>query len=230
MIRRQVKNPARAIYRTLVNTLALALLAACGVSGESTDRQRLAGTVDNWPGGSGIVEARSYDDMGQPLVFASGTITPQGTFSLTLPDKPSGLVPFDGASCDDMSISTTDAQGNVFFSLEVLRDEQKIGTVVQADALHSYDGSSPSILVFRMYVDRDVRVTGTCDEGGILGGTFTYNLDLKAGWNAVMLRVIDVSREHPKYTAETGAIPASVKWLYVAAPTGPDPEPNPDTD
>jgi hypothetical protein len=207
--------------------LSLALLAACGGGGPSTGPGVLSGTLDGWPGGSATLQASAFELEGAPVILATATVAPSGAFRLHLPERPS-VMTFPLAPYPCPTVSNPDARSFGFAVLEVVQGARRVGRAILADARPTQDGHSPSTLVAFVYVTQAVRVSGTCDQDGFFQGAVAYDATLEAGWNTVLLELLDRGDPRAGLSFRTAPIPTHLRWFYLADPVGPAPPPEPE--
>ncbi|BDP42594.1 hypothetical protein DAETH_25630 [Deinococcus aetherius] len=177
--------------------LGLLSLTACGAPGtgpagtdSSTDVSlpRLQGHVENWPGGAATLQLRDGT-----AVLAQGSIDVGGGLALTLPaastmDASLRVVgtPSAVAGCAS-SVRVTDpaARWRTFEGFAVYQNGTIVGGIGRAYGLTNLTEAEPGDYQVRWtYADRPLDVTGvlTCTSF-----KETYDLHLRAGWNASVL-------------------------------------------
>jgi hypothetical protein len=235
--RSNLRTPSLAVL-----VAAVLLLAACGR--QTTDPEQppnlgaraLSGTIQDWPGGAAEITAQVYRPDFRVEVIASGEVNDQGGFSLTLPDSlreallfslPPELLQY----CENLNVSEPQARGNIIAWLEAYRGADMLGAVVQISALDWADewtGAPPTgtSAVGRVYVDRDVSVTGSCEDQ-FLGLSASFEVDLEAGWNIVVVRVTESTEARLGVEVKTEPVPDAVGWHLWVPPAPPPPPPPP---
>lgn len=189
-------------------------LGACNPSGSRPPAMDnpLEGTqIENWLGGSAMVEAQFYGDGGAVAV-ASGAVSAGGDLEFTL--KPVGAAQLtDFTACPGVAVSDAAVRLNSFSALNVLGgDGVRTGRVARVSRLSVVSEGLQQVgdyYVQYTYADRAAWIEGNCAVGGA-PGTFSYALELRPGWNPVIFRltgdgVLQLSTE---------AIPADAAWFF----------------
>ncbi len=196
-----------------------AVLSACGspsVSGEAA--RTIAGQVADYNGPAGTLEAISI--LGD-TVLGVGTVDTDGTFTLELDETPSDLVGSAVApaasACPDVDVSDTQVRGTGVAEINVIAAGEVVGQLFQS-SIFAEDAGDSSLVVTRLYVDRDVVVRGSCTLRS--GGTefrATYDAEYRQGWNVALAettRDADAGTYAARYT---GGSSADVAWYYIAS-------------
>lgn len=193
---------------------AALLLSACNLSGPrppaeygGSERAR----VENWRGGSGTVEALLRSEGGAARV-ASGTVSATGELEFVLGSADAAhLTPF--TACPDITVSDPALKLGSFSALEVLdeRGVQQGWVALVSDAAVLERGlkRAGDFYVQYTYADRAARVEGGCAIGGA-PGSFTYALELSAGWNPVVFKLAGPGALH----LSTGTVPEGATWFF----------------
>lgn len=230
----------RRTARNLVVSLMLVLLlAACGdgTTPPTTDPptpnptptpttstpKEISSTIAEWTGGEAVVKAEAFEDGGH-ILLAEGTISADGSFSLTLPvaeDIPDdAFVPFNEA---DICETEQGAVSTVEFTPSGPFDSAFIYSFAVYDSAGSdylgdiyLENDSGETSYRYNYVASDVTVTGECvktssGSGGSASYTNRYNLDFKAGWNT------STTTYGEGLAYSTASIPAGISWYYTEA-------------
>lgn len=223
----------RAALNLVVLLMLVLLLSACGRNttppAPTTPTPReISGTAEGWPGGEAVVRAETTEFS----IIAEGTISADGSFSLTLP--------VEGA---ELANALTTADGDSFCSspdsvstIEIAPGPFK--TVFIANYFYVYDSTGSELLGYlstestpqdsfnNAYASSNVTVKGDCvTTYGNESSTLRFDLDYKAGWNAIFSTesgaVLSVSTR--QFPAGTG------RWTYVSEEVPPGEE-GPPTD
>lgn len=198
--------------------LALSLsLVACGTPSPTIPQpdpagltDQVSGTIQGWKDGTATVEAQARPDPSTQASFvtlSSGTVNPDGTFTLTLPGA-AAVEPYLNTTqqtprtgCTGVftqSVKTARSFGIGSFALR-RADRSYIGFLTQDSPTNSTPLEAGNYFIARYYADQAFTVTGTLD---CPGSKITLNLNLKKGWNAAVNTVDAVSAEG-KVTANT---------------------------
>lgn len=155
------------------------------------DSPTLAGTIANLDEGNFAytrLEAKMGRLTSEPEeVFAQGGVSDDGSFSLQLPgeaevashlfDAPTTLF---GPGLEECDLSLLPAAYKTLGTPDVAlySDGEFVDRLLQT--------SDPTgNFVYYVYVDRDVTITGPCPRGMSAG--FSFDLDLRKGWNTVVV-------------------------------------------
>ena len=196
-------------------SLAALLLTACGSPAiPAEDPRTFSGTVQSYTGGAAELAAVVLLEDSE-TTLGSGSIDANGSFSYELPETVSaeGLQPLSSAFCEGVSFSN-EAQVAPVFSLEVRSGGTLAGFLGQATSegvVSGFNLTDGAIIVRRIYSDREVTVTGTCDFS-----PDTYDLRLRQGWNIVLEQFNEVEPGAFGIDSTVGAVPAAASWFFVA--------------
>lgn len=202
---------------------ALALLAsgltACGLTepaGPEADH-RFGTEVEGQVAGYGA-GAATLEDTTENGALTTGTVAADGTFTIDFASEPAqGLQPIRSLiddSTDTCSSETVDdmdaevAQVAAFTAYDEVDDV--VGLLAWGDqaVLSGSDGTLNAML----YADRDVVLTASCSGfGGDAGANVTFDLRLRAGWNALHVTV------NGSDTAYAMGFETGVAWSFTAA-------------
>ena len=215
--------------KTIVNILCAGLcvgLAASGCGdgdGALGESATVTGNIDSWSEGAGYsVSARAFDSQLQLTEVASGTIEPNGAFSLVLP-KSEAITPY---------LSPYSPQGSAVCSSQptVAPLELRALSLV----LFAKKAGSPDIALLStsgkpstpmagdtganfLYADRDAKISGQakCDSAST-SMISDYALELHKGWNIALTKYSEysISPSGGRIVSEThnGSLPAEVRW------------------
>jgi hypothetical protein len=213
-----------------ISLMLMLSLAACksGTTPPSTDPsiptspspKEIGGTIGGWIGEEGIVRWKTYNpDNGEDIVLAEAPISAEGNFSLTLPvgkvlDRE--LFPFEpGTFCGPDALNTIEATP----SLIKLTITEGFSVYASADSDEDlgrlrFESPDPSKSLSYLYATSDATITGECVEvsagsGGGGSSTLRFDLDLKAGWNEVVLTSAETAS-----TVATESFPDTARWTY----------------
>jgi hypothetical protein len=171
----------------------------------------ITGKVQDYSAGAASLEAITNDsDSVPPVKVATGNIAADGSFSITLPEtlEDKDLTPETSSQCPEVTQPPTSFKLARLVSLSVVKDNLRIGEVWYASSLDLLGGSQ----VAYVYVDRDVKVTGTCQEAdNILKRSFNENF--KKGWNLELQTFGETSISYT--TPESVDLP----WLFSPSST-----------
>ncbi len=206
----KVRRSLKPIAWFSVLAVAALLFAGCSTNGGDADLRKLAGTLEDWPGGTGTAHVEIF---GQPLLEAP--ISNEGRFDLTLPETISEdrLLAFGNLKSycgNQLSGSTEDFKINGMGPIGVTREETPESQVAYQSSAKLPNGPAPvgTVIVVRLYVTKDVQLSGSCtDFVGVL------DLTLKIGWNIVIARVVEVTQGVPRLELSSGVIPRDIKWF-----------------
>ncbi len=181
------------------------------------------GTIGGWAAtGTATIETQyrpsGSTDPGTFVTLSTGTVDAAGNFSITLPTAQQ-VAPYlqqfqqgPRQGCTGQFLQSAPSAAHFRVSSYTLRkpDNTILGYLIQENP-GGYEPSKPgSYLIYRYYVTQSGTVRGT-----LACPTFkaTLNLNLKAGWNAVVFTPTEVTPEGNvfAYTLETRAqLPAFV--------------------
>ena len=192
-------------------------LSACGMSTSGEAAQIISGQVPSYGGPAATLEA--VDDIGG-ADFGEGSIEADGSFSLSLEARvsQSALRPIDSLkACDNIRISDSDARTAGLGQIRVTRvngiNNSTVGALVLTRSERSA-GNTTTTAVGRVYVDRNVSVSGQCRPENS-DTRLEFSLDLRAGWNIVTFETR--SSGFPltsSVTYRTGLAPEA-EWTYI---------------
>lgn len=193
--------------------------------------KELSGTAEGWTGQDAVMRAETYGENGEDyIVVATSPVAEDGSFNLSLPGEEgisAALVPVTG-DCEP-------GEG----TLEVTPDQFDLATIslwaYPADApetsgedflgLFSYSSEDGAVQVEQFYASSDASIQGNCtrtgtyedpETGELVDYTdfITYDLDLVAGWNDVVLTFEDTSDTTLNLNVSTGDVPEGLTWQY----------------
>lgn len=158
----------------------------------------ISGTVQEYTGGEAGLEAQSLEKV------SNGSINADGSFSVTLPETLGDLelTPASNAPCEGVTMTPASYKVARFYSLTVIKDGAVVGALAQAKVNPANGESS---LVFRVYVDQDVRIIGTCPSNEV-----SYDISFQKGWNVMLLN------EGNGSTSYTSPENVDLPWLFSA--------------
>jgi Bacterial Ig-like domain len=172
--------PASVAEPTIVTLTALLgnLTAAATLTINPAPGFIVTGKVQAYSAGAASLTAITNDSATlPPITVATGQIEANGSFSLTLPETlEEGLLTSSQTRCEGVTATPSSFNVAQVNSLDVVKDGRRIGELRHASSLDLF-GSSIAAYI---YVDRDVKIIGTCQADGF---SYNYNLDLKKGWN-----------------------------------------------
>jgi hypothetical protein len=187
-------------------------LTACQSSTNQNLGSIISGKVEGWSLGAQKV-ATQFSNTASNKLIGNGTIEANGQFRLDLPD----LIPeadlniFTG--CTDMVI-TPDFKIGVIPGVGVYSETGKIlGLIVYANTNFSTTGSTPiagQASTGWFYTNKNSSARGTCL--GSVGSTFTYDVDLKPGWNPLIGEYTTATN----LTVRTGQTSSAFTWRFTA--------------
>jgi hypothetical protein len=185
------------------------------LAGTALAQTTLSGAVDGWSGGAATLRAHSIDDQGRPVLIAEGTLSPEGTFALELPDPPAALLvlPPEALYCQSEAFTAAAHRVAGFGDLEVWQDGARVGTLMRTEAR-----PDPALAQRRglfLYVEADLAVSEVCLPVGLMA----LELTLTAGWNRALVSPFG-PLELGGLRIESGDFPASLPWFYVAHAEG----------
>ena len=192
--------------------LFLGLFACQSTEKDTSDPSKASGKISGYTEGMQDLIALILSDNCD-LLCKVGKIDAEGNFQFTLPnpDPDENMVEFflqrlDGdIACLQISNEEVEIFPLLFLSVG------KVGDLIQASSQEVADRSlfelprKGDVFVLRYYVSADVTVTGTCQEQ-------VYNLDLRKGWNNVVVTFTDGQRG-----AELSSKGTSMKWYFKRA-------------
>jgi hypothetical protein len=166
--------------------LASAMAACSGSSLSLGETPTVSGKLEGYSGGAKVLKVLRGPG-GQEVAGATGSLNADGTFTVTLPGSASlTLTPFAVGSNCAATVNPADAK-SASVSVGVYDSAASttpIGTLFQGDSRTPTPTNGTISGVIRIYVDKNVTVKGTCTSPNT-----SYDLDLKAGWNAVLVKV-----------------------------------------
>jgi len=206
--------------KVLILGLGLALglfLAGCGSllsvigggGGESFvhgNNPTISGKLINWPGGTGTI----YNVHSEPQEIGqtnpmTGHVQEDGSFTITLTYPPSwnGLDTLDDCG-GAVQISDPNVQVTEFMAQVKDANGRIVGGAEERNTA-STDPAVGNKWIMYIFAEGDVSIHGTCTQGA----KTEVNVDLKAGWNAVVYEITDV-------TTSDGLKTASALKIYIA--------------
>ncbi len=196
---------------SLVVSLILALsLAACGrnttLPTPTTPVPReISGIAEGWTGGEAVVRAVDVSDPG--VSFAEGTISADGSFSLTLPVEGEALAAAlstidEAFFCPDTVEITPGPFEAVFVSNDFIVYDSASGELLG----FIYAERTPENAFNNVYASSDATVKGGC---GTTDNETRFDLDFKAGWNAIFS-----TEDGSVLSVSTRPFPTNVTWTY----------------
>lgn len=192
--------------------LSLVILSACGETRVEGEAGVIAGQVAGYKGPVGTLEVSLSSALSSA---GTGSISADGRFraELTASLDASALEPitfFEG--CDAVALSDREAQFTRVAEINVLGESGSEGFLTLAGEAPSENATASFTAVGRLYVNRDVAVTGTCEEAGA-PASLTVDLDLKRGWNVFTLRFEENANPFGSSTYTSGEA-SGVAWYY----------------
>ncbi|MDR3329415.1 MAG: hypothetical protein LBS63_04835 [Prevotellaceae bacterium] len=199
--------------------MLFAMLLAVGLGSCSKDKDEGNGGANTSPLNNGVLSGKIEGFTGQQydefrLYYSSISspswmdiqipISSDGTFSFTLPTPAAGdLQKFDYDVEKDNSVSfdgtySSDAKYYSFRQLYCYKEDVYTKGAVLC-------GVKPYTKLSFVYVDKDVSIKGTQQDGSI---TTTIDLNFKAGWN---IEVGVLKSDEHSYT--TGSLPDGLSWI-----------------
>jgi len=193
------------MFRVLPAALAItAALSGCGGAVSSPSPPAAVrpaggpveqGRIGGWHGGEAVLYATVGFFSPSPEIVAVGTVSADGSFSVTYPaGLPPDVLSKPGDQCS--TIQATDPTASTAFTANDLIFQH--GTLVGA----THSGTSPGAAAFTsiadgdtrtgyVFADRDTTTSGYCERQVSFGGHavgFRQNLDLRLhrGWNVVV--------------------------------------------
>ncbi len=201
--------------------ILLTFLVACGTNtGTSNgDARKVSGKINNYK--SGEQDLFLVLDLFSEDTLLVGSIKPDGDFSFEYPSTISSshlqniteiLNDFQPTTCLDID----NKEVNYIVTGLILIGDGAAGILMQASSQEMAEAviGSPiknlggEFIAFRFYVDGDVKIKGSCifEEGD----TIRYDLNLKDGWNVVVLTLTDNDGNSKVETKNT-----SGRWFLV---------------
>ena len=218
----------RTALRLVVPLISVLSLAACksGTTPPTTGPptptpptpHEISGTVEGWPGGEAVVRAEGFNpDDSSRVDVAEGTVSDDGSFSLTLPVEEAEFaeVLFTADQelfCPAPGVSTVEitpgpiklaAVPNYFGVYASTDSDKRFGNIA---ANFTQDNGYTNF-----FASADATIKGECvtTYGGEETSTLELDLDFKAGWNAVF----STSGESG-LSSKTGPFPEVTRWTY----------------
>jgi hypothetical protein len=154
--------------------------------------------------GDGVTDWYDYDE--EEVIIASAPFK-NGGFTITLPKKVDErlLEPMEFDDMEGINVSDKNAKGMEEITLEAYKDNENVGVFECG-----YEDLTQYVQVVYMFVDRDVKLTGSYTETDGWIFTITYDLDLKKGWNTVY----GIEIEEGGGTATTKKPDVNLTWNY----------------
>jgi hypothetical protein len=180
--------------------IALSLCAvATGCGGASTslgDSPTITGKLEAYSGGAKVLKVVSGSG-GAPIGTFGGTLNADGTFSVTLPGGASLTtnVISVGSECTSVVITPPDAKSasigvNIFDSATATTAS---GSIYQGDERQAETPLNGTVSgLVRLFTDKDTTIKGNCTLNNV---TTKYDLNLKTGWNNVLLKATFINGE-----------------------------------
>jgi len=155
----------------------------------------LSGKIESFTGQ--FDELRLYNDASakRPWMDTEIPVSSDGTFSFTLPTPAAGDLQTFNYNVETYS---SDAKYYSFLQLNCYKE----GVYTRGAVLC---GVKPYTKLSFVYVDKDVSIKGTQQDGSI---TTTIDLNFKAGWN---IEVGVLKSDEHSYT--TGSLPDGLSWI-----------------
>jgi hypothetical protein len=198
----------RPFTRLLAAAIALAVIAACseesGSGSEPVADFPAAGatiTIYGWPlGTTGAVRLhRNRALLAEFPIDAGGRFT----YALGVPDGLITLTPWDGIT---ISPAGAGYQSIIVAMTLLAGDASPTGELHVANRLIHPQPVAGDTMSELFYVDRDVTISGSADG-------CTYDEDLRAGWNYVVVHVLATEPYACTITASPG-LPVGLGWYY----------------
>jgi hypothetical protein len=206
------------LTRVVLLPMLILVVTACGVisgslSGEAA--RNISGKATNYNGTRTFVEAKAGNSK-----IGSGVIDNDGTFNLQLEESISDtlLESFFGSIpklCPDVKVSAPETKSLTLGAISVAGSTS---TLTQINWDSSDEKSRPETIIqgARIYADRDLSVTGTCNANLGTGGApypTEFSLNLKKGWNIATITAQGTATAIIKasFRSET---PTEVNWYY----------------
>ncbi len=181
---------------------------------------QLCGVIQDYPLGEGkIVKLCYIPDTGlsrySNVSFGWSPIGSNGNFNIVSPETPSGdkLVTLNAIFGDGITMNSPSAEGATAI-LRIFNSENpasEIGATTYENNIYGTGVAGPGSCGSRhIYIDRDVRITGTGTKFYyLLKTTMICDLDFKAGWNDYYLLVDSIAHYKALMTE-----PADMKWIF----------------
>ena len=176
---------------------------------------RVSGTFETWDAANGS-HLHFVMEGTQGAVAFSAAVDAEGTFAV----EPSAL-PEEALSeqflCEPDTFTGQRVFGGYTSATAEPTDDGRIGDFLFSTNPALLDPEDPSQLAVGdaiaiwLYSDKAASLTGSCTEPGAEG---SYDLELKAGWNATTLEVTAISETGITFRQTTG-LPATGEWLFV---------------
>jgi hypothetical protein len=207
--------------------ILITLLIACPqptlMNPPSSNPASVNGVIDGWTYGARTLNAIGrISNSTNTTPLTETQIDATGAFNLTLPNPPSqvGPISFFDPTCTSIVQTPANVSG-LFNSLNIYRGTSVAGVVVQGDTKPSTTGqpASGSKYLYRLFVDRDVTVNGSCT--GANRPDESWNISLTRGWNTIMIEFTTTITQVSGIRVSSDPIPGSFKWFY----SGTDPNP-----
>ena len=215
----------RQLYLSIVTVLVI--LCGCSQNPIETpdssalgDSPTITGDISNLGdanlGGTSLkVKAELLGSDPGPKVIAEGDVAANGDFSIELP----GIATLEGdlrerdpaAQCDSDTLTVTpEMYKGLDLRFRLYSNNQYVEDLIHANG-PLVGGQSE---VYYTFSDRDIKIQGPCDTGL---GIYNFDVDMKKGWNTVILGRFP---DGEKYGLRT-AVPDSIyKWLLALCTVG----------
>jgi hypothetical protein len=187
-------------------------LTACQSSIDQNSGTVISGKVEGWNLSAQKV-ATQFSNTASSKLIGNGTIEANGQFRLDLPDliPEADLNTFTG--CKDM-VLTPDFKIGVMPGVGVLSETGKVlGLIILSNTDFNLKGSIPvagQASTGWFYTNKNSSARGTCP--GSVGSTFTYDVDLKPGWNPLLVEYTSASDS----TIRNAKTSSTLTWRFTA--------------
>lgn len=216
---RALRSPKHGVMFALV----AGLLAACNTETvtpgtSSVVDLQIRGTAQGWTGGTAALRATGTNREDDYLV-GYGTLAPDGSFTLKLPELPNVPDSFGPLTCEvgetgELEVTPSTLKVSLVRSFGVTEkrslDDLELGEVSYMEGNPA--GNEDFTLGTYAYASTTGTVKGTCvfvDKTS----THTFDLTLAAGWNHVAVSFTNPTTDFVA-TYRTAAPPADLSWTY----------------
>ena len=184
----------------VVSVLALSVgLFSCSTGDVSLDGN-LSGTISNYH--SGLFDAINGYDGSTTTVIGTATPGSDGKFSMKLSLPTLSTM---GTAPTGVTVSDVNVQGGTMIHMQISLSGTYKGELIKCNDTFtgSSDVSGQKVVTF-MYLDRACTIKGTYSESGM---TLHYDLNMKKGWNELMVTYISSTEQNASTT-----LSSDLKW------------------
>jgi hypothetical protein len=200
---------------TISFLLLLTLISSCSSATPSSgDGVKVyTGRVTGYTQGNAEIISVSNDGLSR---LGEGTIKPNGDFEFAYVETPPATALYGVAEetffCAELLPTATSTRllfDNVF-DVFVPGNDLSVGFVIAASSREAYTNARKAgdSMLYRVYVNSDLMIKGTCNDGRIL------NYDFNRGWNVAVRSFVDNGVGGLREEGTTATQIPATNWFY----------------